>query len=99
MDLVQSGLLWDCCLVYLDDIIVFSVTFDQHLERLAAVLERLSKAHLKLKASKCQLFKEEVHFLGHVISNTGISADPEKIKMWLVGHDPETCMKYVVLLA
>jgi predicted aspartyl protease len=81
MDLVLSGMLWDSCLVYLDDIIVYSVTFEQHLERLAAVFDRLSAANLKVKASKCQLFREEVHFLGHVISRSGIAADPEKVKV------------------
>ena len=81
MDLVLSGLLWDSCLVYLDDIIVYSVTFSQHLERLAAVFDRLSRADLKLKASKCQLFREEVRFLGHIISKRGIAADPEKVKV------------------
>jgi RNase H-like domain found in reverse transcriptase/Reverse transcriptase (RNA-dependent DNA polymerase) len=81
MDLVLAGLLWNCCLVYLDDIIVFSKTFDQHLERLAAVFDRLSKPSLKMKASKCELFREKVHFLGHVVSSSGMSADPEKIKV------------------
>lgn len=80
MDLILAGLVWEACLIYLDDVIVFSSTFDQHLERLAAVFSRLAKANLKLKASKCQLFQSEVHFLGHVVSKEGISADPEKIR-------------------
>jgi hypothetical protein len=50
MNLVLAGLLWNYCLVYLDDNIIFSKTFDQHLERLAAVFERLSKSSLKMKA-------------------------------------------------
>jgi len=50
MDLVLTGLLWNCCLVYLDDIIIFSKTFDKHVDRLAAVFGRLSKADLKIKA-------------------------------------------------
>jgi hypothetical protein len=56
MDLMLSGLLWECHLVYLNDIIFYSITFDQQLERLAFDLERLCKENLKLKASKCQLF-------------------------------------------
>jgi hypothetical protein len=67
-------------LVFLDDIIVYSTTFDQHLERLAAVFNCLAKADLKMKASKCQLFRESVRFLGHVVSAHGIAADPEKVK-------------------
>jgi hypothetical protein len=81
MDLVLAGLLWDVCLTYLDDVIVFSKNFDEHLERLAAVLSCLAKANLKLKASKCQLFQQEVRFLGHVISAQGIATDPDKIKV------------------
>jgi predicted aspartyl protease len=80
MDIVLASLLWKCCLVFLDDIIVYSTTFDQHLERLAAVFDCLAKADLKMKASKCQLFRESVRFLGHVVSAQGIAADPEKVK-------------------
>ena len=79
MDLVLAGLLWECCLAYLDDIIIFSKTFEQHLERLQAVFNRMTHANLLLKASKCQLFRESVQFLGHVISSHGIAADPLKI--------------------
>ncbi len=73
------------CLVYLDDIIVFSSTFEEHLERLAAVFQRLQDYGLKLKPSKCQLFQAKVGYLGHVISSEGISTDPAKteaIKTW-----------------
>ena len=80
MDLILAGLVWETCLVYLDDIIVYSTSFEQHLERLAVVFERLEQVNLKLKASKCQLFRQEVNFFGHVISKHGISADPEKIR-------------------
>ena len=55
-------------------------TFETHLERLKLVFERLQHANLKLKASKCQLFQQEVRFLGHVVSSKGIAADPEKIR-------------------
>jgi hypothetical protein len=81
MDLVLSGLLWEYCLVFLDDIIVYSATVDQHVERLSAVFGRLASANLKLKPSKCQLFQREVRFLGHVISEAGIAADPEKVSV------------------
>ena len=79
MHLVLSGLLWEACLVYLDDVITYSATFEQHLERLAAVLHRFRCANLKLKPRKCQLFCEQVHFLGHVISAAGVLPDPSKV--------------------
>jgi len=57
MELVMSGLTYDVCLVYLDDILIFSKTFDKHLERLATVFDRLDRYALKLKPSKCSLFQ------------------------------------------
>ena len=69
----MSGLTYDVCLVYLDDILVFSKTFDEHLDRLATVFDRLDRYSLKFKPSKCSLFQRKVSFLGHVISGQGLS--------------------------
>ena len=80
MDLVLAGLAWDICLVYLDDIIVMSETFDRHLERLEAVFDRLRRAGLKLHPSKSRLFQVRTKFLGHIVSGEGISPDEEKIR-------------------
>ena len=80
MDVVMSGLEFQICLVYVDDIIVFSETIDQHLERLVTVLDRLRSAGLKLKPEKCALFQKSVSFLGHVVSEYGIATDPKKIE-------------------
>ena len=67
------------CLVYLDDVIVFSRTFEEHLERLQSVFSRLHEHGLKLKPSKCHLFRTSVKYLGHVISEDGVETDPDKI--------------------
>jgi len=80
MVIIMSGLCFQCCLVYLDDIIVFSQTPEQHLDRLHIVLERLRSAGLKLKPEKCTLFQRSVSFLGHVVSEKGIETDPAKIR-------------------
>ena len=80
MDIVMSGLNLEMCLVYLDDIVVYARTPEEHLERLAVVFERLSQAGLKLKPEKCRFFQRSVQFLGHVISHEGIGTDPEKIR-------------------
>ncbi|PIK41666.1 Septin-8-A [Apostichopus japonicus] len=75
------------CLVYLDDVIIFSQTFEEHLERLSAVLKRLTDFGLKLKPSKCNLLQNSVTYLGHVVSEHGVETDPEKIqavKSWPV---------------
>ena len=80
MERVLRGLHWRTCLVYLDDIIIFSKTIQDHLLRLAEVFTRLRNAGLKLKPSKCHLLRKSVHYLGHVVSNRGVETDPAKIK-------------------
>lgn len=67
-------------LLYLDDIVVFSSSVDQHLARMEVVLSRLHREGLKAKLSKCAFFKQEVQYLGHVISSEGVSTDPGKIE-------------------
>ena len=67
-------------LIYLDDIIVFGKTFDIHLRNLKEVFKRLSEAHMKLNSDKCRLFQSTVSFLGHQVSEAGISVDAEKTK-------------------
>ena len=78
MECVLAGLTYEQCLIYLDDIVVFSVTFDQHLERLKKVFHHLAEAGLKLKPSKCHFAKSEIRYLGHIVSRQGIQADPDK---------------------
>jgi hypothetical protein len=81
MDLVLAGLTYASCLVFLDDIICFSRSFEEHLKRLGTIFERLAQANLKLRASKCQLFKAKVRFLGYIVSSAGIATDPEKVRV------------------
>ncbi|CAI5482830.1 unnamed protein product [Closterium sp. Yama58-4] len=69
-----------CVIVYLDDILIFSKTREQHLRDLDAVFKRLQENRLITKGSKCEFFKQELEFLGHVISRDGIKIDPAKIK-------------------
>ena len=78
MSVVLRVLQWQICLVYLNDVIVFAKTFDEHLERLEAVFERLLDAGLRLKPSKCFLLRTRVDFLGHVVSEEGVSTDEAK---------------------
>lgn len=85
MKLAMRGLQWEICLIYLDDIIIFSKTFKEHVERVKQVLEKLHEAGLKLKPEKCELFQTEVKFLGHIVNENGVSPDMqnvEKIVNW-----------------
>lgn len=72
-------------LVFLDDLIVFSSTLEEHEERLMRVLNRLKEFGLKLSPSKCKFFQTSVKYLGHIVSEKGIETDPDKVaalKTW-----------------
>ena len=78
-----------CALAFVDDIIVFSETYDDHLKHLQEVFDRLRKANLKLKISKCDFIKKKLNYLGHIISDEGISVDPEKVSVMKNLKPPE----------
>ena len=79
MEKVLVGLNWTICLVYIDDIVVAGPTIEETVRRLGLVWERLRAAGLKLKPSKCTLFRPEVAFLGHTVDKNGVDTDPSKI--------------------
>ena len=78
------------CIVYLDDIIIFNDTKEEHLKRLEAVFQKLHAAGLKLKPSKCFFFREEIEYLGHVVSGKGISTNPKKVEAVAKWPTPKT---------
>ena len=89
MSRVFADLLWVICLIYIDDLIIFARTEKELLERLDIVFTRLHDVGLKLKTSKCCLFKSEIEFLGHLVSGKGIEPVPSKlqaIKEWPRPH-------------
>ena len=90
MDTVLRGLQWEKCLVCLDDIIVFGPTFDETLENLRCVSQRLKAAGLKLKASKCHWFQRSVKYPGHIVSSERIACDPDKIEVVQAWPEPTT---------
>ena len=94
MDVVLAGLKWKCVLVYLDDICIFSRSFEEHLLHLNDVFERLKRYNLRLKASKCHLFQKEFKYLGHIVSVEGVRGDPDKIKA-IVSMPSPTSVKQV----
>ena len=77
MECVLAGISGEQCLTYLDDIIVFSATFQEHIQRLEAVFGHLKAANLKLRPEKCHFAKQS--YLGHIISSEGIRPDPGKV--------------------
>ncbi|CAF0881315.1 unnamed protein product, partial [Brachionus calyciflorus] len=77
MDDLLKNLTWVACLVYLDDVIVFAIDFETHIERLDQVLTRF-RSYLNLKPSKCKFAMEEVSYLGFKITKDGLKPDPSK---------------------
>ena len=73
-----AGMSWKYVLVYIDDIIIFSQTFEEHLQHISNVFGRLRDAGLTLKPSKCRFAVSRVLYLGHFISKAGIEVDPSK---------------------
>ena len=87
MDTIFTGLQWKELVIYTDNIISYNTNFEEALDRLGVVFQKLKEASLTLKSKKCILFLRKVQFLGHVVSEEGISTDPEKIsaiKEWPV---------------
>ena len=79
MQTVLAGLDGKYCFVYIDDILVCSRTFEEHVEHLKLVFDRLRAAGLRLKVGKCMFLREQVKYLGHTISKEGIGPDPSKV--------------------
>ncbi|XP_063956824.1 uncharacterized protein LOC135154504 [Lytechinus pictus] len=92
MELVLKGLQWKTLLIYLDDVRIFSPTFEDHISRLDEVFQRLSKAGLKPKPSKCALFQSEVLYLGHIVTPNGVKANPDKIAAVAEWSSPSPCL-------
>ncbi|MDD9361324.1 MAG: pol polyprotein, partial [Anaplasma sp.] len=77
---VLSTMLWKVCLAYLDDIVVYSRTIQQHVCDLRGVFDALDKANLQLQPSKCTIGAKEIRYLGHIIDGVTVSPDPEKVR-------------------
>ena len=74
---------WKSVIIYVDDTLVFSETFEEHLSQLHEVFQCLRRNKLKLKPSKCTFAAQEVEYLGHVISKDGLKPNPSKIFIFL----------------
>ena len=80
MTQVLRGLNWKNLLVYVDDICVFSKSFDEHLVHMQQLFNRLRNAGLTLNPKKCKFAAKHVQFLGHVLSKSGVHVDQDKVK-------------------
>ncbi|XP_070819607.1 uncharacterized protein [Chaetodon trifascialis] len=86
--------LTESALVYLDDVIVFSRNFSDHLDHLESVFQALEHYGLKLRPEKCQLFQKQVKFFGHVVSSQVVSPDSDKVAA-VAGWQPPGTVRQV----
>ena len=100
MELIFRGVQWKTLLIYLDDIIIFSSNFEEHMERLDEVLKRLQNAGLKLKPSKCEFLQDELLFLGHMVGKEGVRPNPkiiESVQSWKVPANVKEMQQFLGL--
>ena len=94
MDSFLSDFHLNWSMIYLDYIIVFPETPQEHIRRLHGVFQKLVLAGLKLKPSKCEFFKKKITYLGHVVSEKGIEVDPKKteaVQKWPIPKNSDRC--------
>lgn len=90
MDNILRGIQNERCLVYLDDIIIFSVSLQEHITNLRHVFQRLRESNFKLQLDKSEFLRKEVNYLGHVITPEGIKPNPDKISAIIKFPIPKT---------
>jgi hypothetical protein len=88
MNTLFKDVLYEFVLVYLDDIIVFSKTMDEHIRHLRIVFDLLTQENLTLKLSKRNFFKTKIKYLGHIIIASGFHPDDGKSRSILNYHEP-----------
>ena len=86
------------CCVFIDDVIIFGNTYEEHLNNLRLVMDRIQHANLKLAPKKCSFFKRKVKFVGHIVSAAGVEIDPdktEKVTTWPTPTSPEDVRRFL----
>ena len=92
------GYVDDFCVVYLDDILVFSKSKEEHQQHLELIIERLRRAELYANPKKCEFFKPELEYLGFLVNKDGIKMDPERVKAISEWPRPQTYRDIQVFL-
>jgi hypothetical protein len=88
MNTTLAPLLRKCVVVFFDDILIYSSTFEEHLKHIKQVLQLLLKDQWQVKLSKCTFAQNQIHYLGHIISDKGIATDPVKVSTIFVWPQP-----------
>lgn len=93
MDRVLTGLQGTEMFVYLDDIVLYASSLEDHERKFNTLMERLKNANLKLQPDKCEFLKKEVLYLGHYVGRNGVRPDPKKLEAVLKFPTPTTVRK------
>lgn len=80
MEEMLTSLRDECCIPYLDDILCYSKTFEDHVEVIRRVLRALQRHGVKLRPTKCELFRKEVRYVGRLVSADGVRIDPKDLE-------------------
>ena len=100
MDLVLAGLQGTELFVYVDDIVLYANSLEEHEDKFSKLMERLSAANLKLQPDKCEFLRPEGAYLGHIIHKEGIRPDPKKleaVKNFLIPKNPKNIKHFLGL--
>lgn len=92
MNFVLAPFLRKLVVVFIDDLLIYSATWQEHVQHIEAVFQALQQHQLHVKLSKCSFAKQELSYLGHVISSSGVSTDPKKIQIISDSPTPQ-CVK------
>ncbi|KAL7306691.1 hypothetical protein TKK_0001364 [Trichogramma kaykai] len=90
MDKILMKYLYKFCFVYVDDIVIFSKSLQEHLQHIKLIFEELKQFNLKMQLDKSEFLRKEVPFLGHIITPDGIKPNPEKINAIIEYPIPKT---------
>lgn len=90
MDCILREFIGKCCFVYMDDIIVFSSSLQEHKKDLMTILRKIGEAQLKIQPDKCEFFQKQVQFLGHTVSEDGVRPNTDKIEIIKKWPTPKT---------
>lgn len=79
----------ECCIPYLDGVLCYVKTFEEHVETILKVLQALQRHGVKLRPEKCDLFKQEIRYVGHLVSAEGVNVEPRYLEAEAVRHQEQ----------
>lgn len=91
MEGVLEGIRDESCAPYLNDVLCYSTSFEDHIHHLRQVLSRMREHGIKLRSTKCELFKREVRYLGRLVSGEGVKIDPQDLAAVMALKEKEPC--------